>query len=85
MAWWLGRDSGALSCLAIAAAEGKTPMCEALAQVRTYCSSGWRTIPNGFPPTVLHLTDGESSDGDPTDTGQEIMSLKTADGSVLLF
>jgi hypothetical protein len=67
------------------AAEGKTPMCEALSQVRTILRSWLTEHPSGFPPTVLHLTDGESSDGDPSSIGEEIMSLKTDDGSVLLF
>jgi hypothetical protein len=66
-------------------AEGKTPMCEALQRVKTILHSWLSEHPRGFPPTVLHLTDGESSDGDPSELGQEIMSLKTDDGSVLLF
>jgi hypothetical protein len=64
---------------------GKTPMCEALAEVKSILESWLREHPSGFPPTVLHLTDGESSDGDPYDIGQQIMSLRTDDGSVLLF
>jgi hypothetical protein len=67
------------------AAAGKTPMCEALAQVTTILQSWLSEHPSGFPPTVLHLTDGESSDGDPSQIGQQIMSLKTDDGSVMLF
>lgn len=67
------------------AADGKTPMCEALSQVRTILESWLAEHPRGFPPTVLHLTDGESSDGDPSFLGEQIMSLKTDDGSVLLF
>jgi len=34
---------------------------------------------------VLHLTDGESSDGDPSELGRQIMALGTDDGAVLLF
>jgi hypothetical protein len=66
-------------------AEGKTPMCAALYEVRSILSQWLIDHPSGFPPTVLHLTDGESSDGDPTGIGQEIMSLSTDDGAVLLF
>jgi hypothetical protein len=66
-------------------AEGKTPMCEALTLVKNILE-GWLTEhPRGFPPTVLHLTDGESSDGDPDYIGRQIMSLRTDDGQVLLF
>src|SRR5262249_3894486 len=67
------------------AADGKTPMCEALAQVRSILHSWLAEHPSGFPPTVLHLTDGESSDGDPSELGRQIMSLGTDDGTVLLF
>ncbi|MEJ7616310.1 MAG: hypothetical protein WKF30_04910 [Pyrinomonadaceae bacterium] len=34
---------------------------------------------------MLHLTDGESSDGNPVALGQELMSLGTDDGQVLIF
>lgn len=66
-------------------ADGMTPMCEALSQVEAILEAWLSEHPRGFPPTVLHLTDGESSDGDPNPIGQQIMSLNTDDGSVLLF
>ena len=65
--------------------DGKTPMCEALAKVKEILEHWLREHPRGFPPTVLHLTDGESSDGDPEEIGRQIMSLGTDDGAVLLF
>jgi hypothetical protein len=68
-----------------ALAEGGTPMCQAFVQARTIIEQWLTEHPSGFPPTVLHLTDGESGDGDPTDIGQEIMSLGTDDGQVLIF
>src|ERR1044072_7331376 len=67
------------------AADGKTPMCEALALVKSTLEAWLTEHPRGFPRTVLHLTDGESSDGDPDYIGRQIMSLKTDDGQVLLF
>jgi hypothetical protein len=66
-------------------ADGKTPMCEALRQVKGILEEWLSAHPGGFPPTILHLTDGESSDGDPNEIGREIMSLGTSDGPVLLF
>lgn len=66
-------------------AEGETPMCSALTQAKTLLQEWVGAHSNGFPPTVLHLTDGESTDGDPTALGREIMSLKTDDGPVLLY
>src|SRR5207249_2246864 len=44
-----------------------------------------REHPNAFPVTVLHLTDGESTDGDPTPIGKKITDLHTSDGAVLLY
>jgi hypothetical protein len=66
-------------------ADGGTPMCEAFKRVREILQKWLSEHPTGFPPTVLHLTDGESGDGDPTKIGQEIMSMGTDDGNVLIF
>ncbi len=66
-------------------ADGGTPMCQAFAQVKAIIEQWLAEHPRGFPPTVLHLTDGESSDGDPGEIGREIMSLGTDDGQALLF
>ena len=66
-------------------ADGKTPMCEALTRVKQMLERWLTAHPKGFPPTVLHLTDGESSDGEPNEIGRQIMSLGTDDGNVLLF
>jgi len=66
-------------------ADGKTQMCEALTKVKSILEEWLSAHPGGFPPTILHLTDGESSDGDPNEIGRQIMSLGTNDGPVLLF
>lgn len=66
-------------------ADGGTPMCQALARAREILRRWLAEHPRGFPPTVMHLTDGDSGDGDPTDIGREIMSLGTDDGGALLF
>jgi hypothetical protein len=66
-------------------ADGGTPMCQALGRVRDVLGGWLEEHPRGFPPTVLHLTDGESGDGNPNEVGREIMSLGTDDGRVLLF
>lgn len=68
-----------------AVAEGGTPMCEAVSRARGILESWTANHPHSFPPTVLHLTDGESSDGDPRTLGGEIMRLATDDGNALLF
>jgi len=69
----------------VPSADGKTPMCEALTLVKSILDDWLKDHPKGFPPTVLHLTDGESSDGDPDYIGRQIMSLRTDDGAVLFF
>ena len=68
-----------------AMSNGGTPMCDAFAQVRSLLEQWLPEHRNSFPPTILHLTDGESTDGDPTGLAQQIMSLSTSDGPVLLF
>lgn len=66
-------------------ADGGTPMCEAFRRVKEILHKWLGEHPTGFPPTILHLTDGESGDGDPTGICQEIMSMGTDDGNVLIF
>jgi len=68
-----------------AAASGGTPMCSALSQAKGILDQWLSEHRNGFPPTVLHLTDGESTDGDPSAIGQELLSSGTSDGAILLF
>jgi hypothetical protein len=67
------------------ASNGGTAMCAAFTQVRTLLEQWLPEHKNSFPPTILHLTDGESTDGDPAQIAQQIMSLSTSDGPVLLF
>src|SRR6516165_5627413 len=66
-------------------ASGATPMCSALSQAKVQLEQWLSEHKDGFPPTVLHLTDGESTDGDPAQLGKEITSRHTNDGEVLLF
>lgn len=66
-------------------ADGGTPMRRALEVVRGVVAQWCEARPRGFPPTVLHLTDGESSDGDPVELAREVMALGTEDGAALLF
>ncbi len=46
---------------------------------------GWIAAhPESFPPLVIHLTDGEPTDGDPKEAAADLRSLATADGNVLV-
>jgi|SRR5579871_389152 len=64
---------------------GGTPMCQSFAYVRDLIDQWLSQHKSGFPPTILHLTDGESTDGDPSSTGRELLSRETGDGALLLF
>ncbi len=66
-------------------AKGGTPMCAALTQARKVLT-GWLTDhPSGFPPIVINLTDGESTDGDPSAAAAALRDLQTDDGNVIVF
>lgn len=71
-------------------ASGKTPMCEALAKVLTLVG-GWcgqKRNSQSYPPTVINITDGESSDCDPVlvaDTARKIRQTGTEDGNTILM
>lgn len=68
-----------------AKAGGGTPMVQALTRAESLVTSWVEQHPAGFPPVVLHLTDGESTDGDPTEIATKLRSQLTTDGNVLLF
>ncbi|MCS7016344.1 MAG: VWA domain-containing protein [Gemmatales bacterium] len=66
-------------------ADNGTPMCEAL-RVAYAILEPWVTQhPNSFPPTVINITDGQPTDGDPLPEAQRIQQLTTKDGNVLMF
>lgn len=66
-------------------ASGGTPMCNAItaaaAQLVAWCDAH----PDSYPPTVLHVTDGESTDGNPEELASQLQQIATSDGNVLLF
>ena len=66
-------------------AEGGTPMCHALLKAHEVVSGWINDHQQSFPPIVIHLTDGESQDGDPIPYAESLMGLATDHGHVLLF
>lgn len=68
-----------------AVANGGTPMCEALRRARAILEPWVIECPESFPPVVINITDGESTDGDPTAEANALKALATDDGAVLLF
>jgi len=66
-------------------ANGGTPMCDALERAAVLLG-GWLVHNQScFPPVVINITDGESTDGDPSPAAQSLRELSSADGNVLLF
>jgi hypothetical protein len=68
-----------------AVAKGGTPMCGALRRARSILEPWVLEHPDSFPPIVINITDGESTDGDPTSDAFSLRSLSTRDGSVMLL
>lgn len=66
-------------------AKGGTPMCEALKKANDIINSSLDQHRQAFPPIVINITDGESTDGDPTQAAEAVGGLSTDDGNVLLF
>ncbi|HEY8597587.1 MAG TPA: hypothetical protein VIL85_04095 [Thermomicrobiales bacterium] len=66
-------------------AKGGTPMCAALTQARKVLTGWLADHPSGFPPIVINITDGESTDGDPSVAAAALRDLRTDDGNVILF
>lgn len=64
---------------------GGTPMRQAMSYAKNLIKDWLMQHPDCFPPIVINITDGESTDGDPSDVAQEIKDLYSSDGNVLLF
>lgn len=66
-------------------AYGDTPMCTALSRAHAVLGTWLEDHPGCFPPVVVNITDGASTDGDPLPVAQALQALTSADGPVLLF
>jgi hypothetical protein len=66
-------------------ANGGTPMCQAMRQAEAVLGGWVQEHGLSFPPIVINITDGESTDGDPTEVAERIKALRTSDGPCLLF
>jgi hypothetical protein len=62
-----------------------TPMCAALERARDLAGAWVTQHPDHYPPVVINITDGASTDGDPTIVVQELCRVATTDGETLLF
>lgn len=68
-----------------AKANGGTPMCSALTKAAEELISWCDMHPDSYPPTILHITDGESNDGNPEELAETLKQISTNDGEVLLL
>jgi hypothetical protein len=74
-------------------ANGGTPMSQALTLAKKWAEKWVDLHPSSFPPTVIHITDGESTDSsDPAEANRmvgnvmsELTSISGEDGALLLF
>lgn len=64
---------------------GGTPMCGAFDLAGSTVAAWIQQHPGSFPPIVINITDGESTDGDPATWADRLRALSTSDGSLLLF
>ena len=60
-------------------------MCNALYRAYDIVDKWIQEHKRSFPPVVIHISDGESQDGDPLQYAESLRSLATEDGNVLLF
>jgi hypothetical protein len=68
-----------------ARANGRTPMCTALAEAQEQLQVFLCRYPDCYPPMVINITDGASTDGDPLPAAKAVQDLFSTDGNVLLF
>jgi hypothetical protein len=64
---------------------GKTATCAGLHTAVDILQEWCSRHPTGFPPTLLHVTDGHPTDGNPEPIAAEIKSITTNDGACVFF
>ena len=68
-----------------AVAQGNTPMHAAFSAVIAPLRAWVSQHPTSFPPIIINLTDGAYTDQNPAPSVSELMQMRTADGSALIF
>lgn len=64
---------------------GGTPMTAAMRTAAEALVEWCDAHPASYPPTILHVTDGASTDGDPSAVADALKLMSTGDGECLLF
>lgn len=67
------------------ASSGGTPMRAALTQAAEILVTWCDAHPYSYPPTILHVTDGEATDANPEQVAAALSQISTEDGRSLLF
>jgi hypothetical protein len=65
--------------------QGGTPMRAALGKTIETVGGWCEQHPDSYPPTILHVTDGQSTDGAPEEMADGLRRISTKDGEALLF
>ncbi len=65
--------------------DGGTPMSKAMRIIAETVAEWCDSHPSSYPPTVVHVTDGQSTDGNPEDIAAAVKGISTNDGEVLMF
>ena len=60
-------------------------MCQALTEATTALEEFTALFPDAFPPLVINISDGKSTDGNPELPAAKLRNLSTTDGNVLIF
>ncbi len=66
-------------------ANGGTPMSQALMRAHGLLKGWLENHPDCFPPIVINISDGEATDGNPSNLAESVKNLASSDGNVLLF
>lgn len=66
-------------------AKGSTLMCEGIRLAQRVLENWAYRNHGSFPPVVVHITDGEATDGDPGPLLEQLTQLRTGHGPVILF
>lgn len=64
---------------------GGTPMTAAMRTAAEALVEWCDAHPASYPPTIIHVTDGASTDGDPSAVADALKLMSTSDGECLLF
>jgi len=66
-------------------AGGRTPMCQAFQHAKKVVEQFIAKYPDCYPPMIMNITDGDSTDGNPTNDAEAVKILKTSNGNALVF